>query len=86
MRFLVTPPLAIVIVPDRQPMYASAIASHALPNINGCPSSPLLGLMMRKYVGYSQESTEMAISRSMPSGLTTDQSANCNIIEVGLKE
>jgi hypothetical protein len=48
MRFFVIPPLAIVILPVRHPMYASAVASHGLPSINGCPSSPLLGLMMRK--------------------------------------
>jgi hypothetical protein len=86
MRFLVTPPLEIVIVPDQQPMYASTFMSHGLPNINGCPSSPLFGLMMRKSTRYSQESTEMAISCSVPSGLTTDRLANCNIIRVGSKE
>jgi hypothetical protein len=86
MRFFVIPPLVIVILPTRHPMYASAIASHGLPNINGFPSSPLLGLMMRKSVGYSQESTEMAISCNVPIGRTTDRSANCNIIAVGSKE
>jgi hypothetical protein len=67
-------------------MYASAIASHGLPSINGFPSSPLLGLMMRKSTGYSQESVEMAISCNVPTGQTIDRSTNCSIIVVGLKE
>jgi hypothetical protein len=86
MRFFVIPPLAIVILLVRHPMYASAIASQGLPSINGCPSSLLLGLMMRKSVGYSQESMEMDISCNVPTGRTTDRSANCNIIAVGSKE
>ena len=86
MRFFVIPPLVIVILLARHPMYASAVASHGLPSINGCPSSPLLGLMMRKFIGYSQESTKMDISCNVSTGQTSDQSANCNIIAVGSKE
>jgi hypothetical protein len=67
-------------------MYALVVVSHGLPSINGCPSSPLLGLMMRKSAKYSQESTEIAISCNVPTGRTTDQYANCNIIGEGLKE
>jgi hypothetical protein len=85
-RFFVIPPLVIVILPTRHPMYASVIASHGLPNTNGCPSSPLLVLMMRKSSGYSQESTEMAISCNVPTGRTTNRSANYSIIAVGSKE
>jgi hypothetical protein len=86
MRFFLTPPLSIVMLPMRHPMYASVVASHGLPNINGFPSSPLLGLMMRKSIGYSQESTEISMSCNVPIILTTDQSTNCNIIGVGSKE
>jgi hypothetical protein len=86
MRFFVTHPLAIVILPVRHPMYASPVASHGLPNINGFPSSILLGLMMRKSIRYSQHLTEMDISCNVPTGRTTNRSANCNIIGVGLKE
>jgi hypothetical protein len=85
-RFFVIPPLVIVILPARHPMYEFVVASHGLPSINGCPSSPLLGLMMRKSTGYSQESTKMAISCNVKTGRTTDRSANYNIIGVGLKE
>jgi hypothetical protein len=81
----VIPPLVIVILPTQHPMYASAVASHGLPSINGFPSSPLVGLMMRKSTGYSQESMEMAISCNVPTGQTTNQYANCNIIAVGSK-
>jgi len=86
MRLFVAPPLEIVMLLVRHPMYASAVVSHGLPSINGCPSSPLLGLIMRKLVGYSQELTEIAISCNVPTSLTTDRSTNCNIIGVGLKE
>jgi hypothetical protein len=86
MRFFVIPPLVIVIFHVRHPMYTSVVASHGLPSINGCPSSPPLGLMMRKSVEYSQESTKMAISCNVPTSRTTDQYANCNIIVVGSKE
>jgi hypothetical protein len=68
MRLFVIPPLAIVILPIQHPMYGYVVASHGLLNINGFPSSPLLGLMLRKFVGYSQELTEMAISCNMPTG------------------
>jgi hypothetical protein len=67
-------------------MFASTVARHVLSSINGCPSSPLLGLMMRKFAGYSQESTEIAISCNVPTGRTIDQFSNCNIIGVGSKE
>jgi len=86
MRFFVTPPLEIVILPMRHPMYAFVVAGHGLPSINGCPSTPLLWSMMRKSVGYSQESTEIAILCNMPTDLTTDRSTNYNIIGVGSKE
>jgi hypothetical protein len=86
MRFFVTPPLEIVILPVWHPMYTSVVVSHGIPSINRCPSSPLLGLMMRKSTGYSQESTIITISCSVPTGITTDQSANCKIIGVGSKE
>jgi hypothetical protein len=86
MRFFVIPPLVIVILPARHPIDASVVASHGLPNINGCPSSPLRGFMIWKSVGYSQDSMEMATSCNVPIGRTTDQSANCNIITVGSKE
>jgi hypothetical protein len=86
MRFFMIPPLVIAIFSVRHPMYASVIASHGLPNINGCPSSPPFGLMMRKSARYSQESTKMAISCNVPTGRNTDRSANCNIIVVGSKE
>jgi hypothetical protein len=86
MRFFVIPPLAIVILPIRHPMYASVVASHGLPSINGFPSSPLLRLMMRKSARDSQELTEMAISCNVPTGQTIDRSANCSIIAVGSKE
>ena len=72
MRFFVTPPLVIVIFPIQYPMYTSVVVSHGLPSINGCPSSSLLGLMMRKSAGYSQESTEISMSCSVPTGLTID--------------
>jgi hypothetical protein len=68
MRLFVIPPLTIIILPVWNPMYAFVVASHGLPSINRCPSSLLLGLMMRKSVGYSQESTEMAISCNVPTG------------------
>jgi hypothetical protein len=67
-------------------MYAYDVARHGIPNINGCPSSLLLGLINRKSTGYSQESTEISTSCNVTTGLTTDLSANCNIIEVGSKE
>ena len=86
MIFFVIPPLAIVILPIRHPMYAFVVASHGLPSINGCPSRPPFGLMMSKSVGYSQESTEMDISCNVPTGRTIDRSANYNIIVVGSKE
>jgi hypothetical protein len=86
MRLFVIPPLAIVILRIQHPMYASSVAIHGLPSINGCPSSPLLGLMIRKSTRYSQELTEMVISCNVPTGRTIDRSANCNIIAVGLKE
>jgi hypothetical protein len=68
MRFFVIPPLVIVILHARNPIYVSSIASHGLPSINGFPSSLLHGLMMRKSVGYSQELTEMATSCNVPIG------------------
>jgi hypothetical protein len=86
MRLFVALPLEIVILPVRHPMYAYVVVSHGLPSINGFPSSPLLGLIMRKSVGYSQESNEIAISYNVSIGLTTDLSSNCNIIELGSKE
>jgi hypothetical protein len=86
MRLFVIPPLVIVILPTQHPMYTSFVAIHGMPSINGCPSSPLLGLIIRKSIGYSQESMEMAISCNVPTGLTTDRSSKCNIITVGLKE
>jgi hypothetical protein len=85
-RFFVIPPLVIAILLARHSMYTSSVASHGLPSINRCPSSPLLGLMMRKSDGYSQELIEMAISCNVPTGQTTDRSANCSNIAVGLKE
>jgi hypothetical protein len=86
MRFFVALPLAIVMFPVQHPMYASVVVSHGLPNINGCPLIPLLGLIMRKLVEFSQESIEIAISFNVSIGLTTNLSTNCNIIEFGLKE
>jgi hypothetical protein len=86
MRLFVAPPLAMVMFPMRHPIYASVVASHGLPSINGWPSSPLLGLIMRKSAGYSKESIEIAISYNVPTGLTTNRSTNCNIIGVGSKE
>jgi hypothetical protein len=86
MRLLLAFPLAIVMFPMRHPMYASVVVSHGLPNINGCLSSLLLGLITRKYDGYSQESTEIATSCNVFTNLTIDLLANCNIIEVSLKE
>ena len=59
------------------------MASQGLPKINGCPLSRVLGFIIGKSVGYSQESTETMKSCSMPSGLTTDRSANSNKVEVG---
>jgi hypothetical protein len=70
----------------RHPMYASVVGSHGCPNINGCPLSLLLGLITRKSVGYSQDSTEIAMSSNVLTGLTTDLSSNYNIVEVGSKE
>ena len=67
-------------------MYAFRVARHGLPSNNGCPSSPLLGLIMRKLARHSQKSTEISISYNVPTGLTTDRSSNCNIIGVGSKE
>jgi hypothetical protein len=67
-------------------MYAYTISSHSHPNINGFPSSLLIGLKTRKSAGYSQESTEIAMSFNVPTGLTIDLSANSNIVEVGSKE
>jgi hypothetical protein len=86
MRFFVAPPLAIFMLLMQHPMYASAAVSHGLPSINGCPLSPLLGLIMRKSAGYSQESTKIDISCNVPTVFTTDRSTNCNIIGVGSKE
>ena len=59
------------------------MASQGLPKINGCPSSRVLGFIIRKSVGYSQESIETMTSRSVPSGLTIDRSANSSKVEVG---
>jgi len=59
------------------------VASQGLPKISGCPASWVLGFIIRKSVGYSQESTETMTSCRVPSGLTTDQSANSSKVEVG---
>jgi hypothetical protein len=42
--------------------------------------------MMRKSTGYSQELMEMDVSCNVPTGRTTVQFSNCNIIVVGSKE
>jgi hypothetical protein len=86
MRFFVALPLTIFMLHVRRPMYAFVVASHGLPNINGCPSSLLLMLITRKSTGYSQESTRISISCNVSSSLTTDISTSYNIIEVGSKE
>jgi hypothetical protein len=86
MRFFVAFPLEIVMLPVQHPMYAFAIVSQGIPNVNGCPSSLLLRLITMKSTGYSQESTEIAKSCNVSTGLTTDLLTNCNIIEVGSKE
>jgi hypothetical protein len=52
MRFIVEFPLAIFMFPMQHPMYASAVVSHGLPNINGGSSSLLIGLITRKPTGY----------------------------------
>jgi hypothetical protein len=70
----------------RHPMYASVVSSHIRPSINGSPSSLLLRLITRKSFGYSQESREITIYCNVPTSLTTNLSANSNIIEVVLKE
>jgi hypothetical protein len=85
-RFFIELPLEIVIFHVRHPMYAFVVASHGYPNINGCPSSLLLGLITRKSAGYSQESTEIFMYCNVPTSLTIDLSTNSNIVEVGLKE
>ena len=54
-----------------------------MPKINGCPSSHFLGFVIRKSGGYSQESTDTITSCSVPSSLTTNQSASSNKVEVG---
>jgi len=59
------------------------VVSQGLPKINGCPSSQVLGFIIRKLVGYSQESTETMTSCSVPSALTTDWSANFSKVEMG---
>ena len=59
------------------------MASQGLPKINGCPSNRVFGFIIRKSVGYSQESTKTMTSCSAPSGLTTDRSANSSEVEVG---
>jgi hypothetical protein len=71
-RFFIALPLAIVMLHVRHPMYAYVVASHGFPNINGCPSNLLLGLITRKSVGYSQELTEISMSCNAPSSLTTN--------------
>jgi hypothetical protein len=63
-RFFVELPLAIVMLLVRHPMYASVVASHGRPNINGFPSSLLLGLITRKPTRYSQELTEISQPQS----------------------
>ena len=44
-KFLTLLPLVIVILPCRQTMKASAVASQTLPKIQGCPSRQFLGLI-----------------------------------------
>ena len=85
-RFFIALPLTIVMFLVQHPMYASFVASHGRPNINGCPSSQLLGLITKKSSGYSQDSTEIAMSCNLPTGFTTDLSMSSNIVEVGSKE
>jgi len=59
------------------------VASQGLPKIDRCPSSRFFGFIIRKLVEYSQESTDTTTSCSVPSGLTTDRSANSSKVEVG---
>ena len=82
-KFLIFGPLVMVIFPCRQPIQASAVANQGLPKINGCPSSQVLGFIIKKSVGYFQESTKTMTSCSVPSSLTTDRSANSSKVEVG---
>jgi hypothetical protein len=85
-RFFITLPLAIVMLHVGHPMYAFVVASHGHPNINGCPSSLILGLITRKSTGYSQESIKIDIYSKVLIGLAIDLSSSSNIVEVGAKE
>ena len=66
-------------------MYASIVAIHGLPKINGCPPSCDLGYKTTKPVGYSHESTETSRSSTIHSGLIVDLSSISSMVGVGLR-
>jgi hypothetical protein len=64
-------------------MKASVVASHGHPRIRGWPPRLDLGCNMKKYVGYSHESTEITKSSITPSGLMVERSANSRTVGLG---
>ena len=75
----------MVILPVRQPIKASFVASQGLPSIKGCPYSLFLGLIIKKSARYSQVSTETITSSDVPSGLMTERSASSSKVVIGSK-
>ena len=82
--FLMVLPSEIVMDLDLQLMYASVVASHGLPKINGCLPSCELGCKTTKSAGYSHESTETTTSSTTPSLMQVDLSAISSMVGVGL--